>query len=374
MQSVWERTSFTAQADLVVVGSGIVGLFAAIFHKRRNPEHRVVVLERGPHPIGASARNAGFACFGSPSELLHDIEAEGTDTALARAEERWIGLHELRAELGDAAIGFELTGGHEVFRTADALYPRVAERFDQLNDLLRPITGQVTYRWDDARIGSCGLHGIEHLACTDLEGAIDSGMLMRALLRKAEQTGVELRFNADVARIEEGPSEVVLPLRDGTVWRCARVLLATNGFTPALLPELDVVPARGQVLLTAPVPGLALRGCFHMDEGFYYFRDCAGGVLLGGGRHLDFEGERTWEEGLTPRIQDALEGLLREVILPGVDFKVSQRWSGTMAFGSHGKAPLVSRVSDRISVAVRLGGMGVAIGIRVARNACEMLA
>ncbi|MBK8227430.1 MAG: FAD-binding oxidoreductase [Flavobacteriales bacterium] len=373
MQSVWERTSFTAQADLVVVGSGIVGLFAAIFHQRRNPKHRVVILERGPHPIGASARNAGFACFGSPSELLHDIETEGSHTALARAEERWIGLHELRAELGDEAIGFELTGGHEAFRASDALYPLVAERFDHLNDLLRPITGQVTYRWDDARIRTCGLHGIEHLACTDLEGAIDSGMLMRALLRKAGQAGVEVRFNAEVARIEEGASEVVLPLRDGTAWRCSRVLVATNGFTASLLPELDVVPARGQVLLTAPVPGLALRGCFHMNEGFYYFRDCAGGVLLGGGRHLDLAGERTWEEGLTPRIQDALEGLLREVILPGVDFKVAQRWSGTMAFGSTGKSPLVDRLSDRVSVAVRMGGMGVAIGIRVARNACDLL-
>ncbi|HRD51972.1 MAG TPA: FAD-dependent oxidoreductase [Flavobacteriales bacterium] len=373
MQSIWERTAFSTRSDFIVVGAGIVGLFAALFIKRRHPGQRVVVLERGPYPSGATARNAGFACFGSPSELLHDIEAEGADAALTRAEERWRGLHELRAELGDAAIGFEASGGHEVFRSGDRLYPRVAEEFDRLNDLLRPITGTTTYRWEPTRIAGFGLAGVDHLARTDLEGALDSGELLRALLQKAAEAGVEVRCNALVTEIVESPGEVLLPLLDGTAWRGARVLVATNGYTPALLPALDVVPARGQVLITEPIPGLALHGTFHMDEGFYYFRDCAGGVLLGGGRHLDLNGERTAEEGCTPRIQGALERLLADLILPGRQFKVAYRWSGTMAFGAHGKAPLVKPVAERVAVAVRLGGMGIAIGIRVARKAVELL-
>lgn len=44
-----------------------------------------------------------------------------------------------------------------------------------------------------------------------------------------------------------------------------------------------------------------------------------------------------------------------------------------MAFGSAGKTPLVERITDRVAVAVRLGGMGVAIGIRVARRAAALL-
>lgn len=374
MQSIWERSSFANQADLAVVGSGLVGLFAAVFYRRRNPKQRVVVLERGPHPIGATVRNAGFACFGSPSELLHDIEAEGVDRAMHRVEERWRGLLELRAEMGDAGIGFEATGGHEAFRTGDALYPRVAERFDQLNDLLRAITGQVTYRWDNARISAFGLQGISHLARTDLEGAIDSGKLIRALLRLAAESGVEVRFNSEVSRLDDAPDHVMLHMKDGAPWKAQRVLVATNGFTPALLPKLDVVPARGQVLVTGPVEGLALRGTFHLEEGFYYFRDCAGGVLLGGGRHLDLEAERTASDGLNPMIQAELERLLHEVILPGRSFIIEQRWSGTMAFGRTSKDPLLERLSDRVAVAVRLGGMGVAIGIRIARKAVDLLA
>lgn len=373
MHSHWQQRAFHRQPDLVVVGSGIVGLFTALFHQRRHPQHRVVVLERAPFPDGATVRNAGFACFGSPSELLHDIAQEGEAVALQRAEERWRGLLELRAELGDGRIGFEPTGGHEVFVTGDALYPQVAEGFERLNTLMRPITGTTTYHWADAVIERSGMSGVDHLARTDLEGAIDSAQLIRSLMLKAQEEGVLIRGNADVAHIASEASHVDLLLRDGTVISSERVVLATNGFTPDLLPELDVVPARGQVLLTTPIPGLRLRGTFHMNEGFYYFRDCDGGVLLGGGRHLDIEGERTMQQGLTAVIQSDLERLLREVILPGQDYSIASRWSGTMAFGSTGKTPLVERINERVTVAVRLGGMGVAIGIRVARRAAALL-
>ncbi len=150
--------------------------------------------------------------------------------------------------------------------------------------------------------------------------------------------------------------------------------MATNGYTAALLPKLDVVPARGQVLMTTPVEGLALRGTYHLDEGYYYFRDHGGAVLLGGGRNLDIAGETTTADAVTPQIQAALEQLLREVILPGRSFAIAQRWSGIMGFGSTSKSPLVERTSERVGVAVRLGGMGVAIGIRVAQRAVAMMA
>lgn len=332
------------------------------------------MLERGTHPSGASVRNAGFACFGSPSELLADITKEGLDATLHRMEERWRGLQELRAELGDERIGFEPTGGHEVYRVGDPLYPRVAEGFDGLNDQLRAILGQSAFHWADDSIAAFGLQGVAHMARTRLEGPLDSGLLIRALLQKAIEQGVELRTHADVIAIEEHAMGVRLPLRDGDVIESEQVLIATNGYARELLPELDVVPARGQVLLTEPVEGLSIRGTFHMDEGFYYFRDCHGGVLLGGGRNLDIPGESTVKDGTTPLIQEALERLLRETILPGTDFRIAKRWSGIMAFGKDSKQPLVMRIGDRVGVAVRMGGMGVAIGIRVARRAVEMLA
>ena len=373
MWSIWEQRHFHDRAHLVVVGGGLVGLFTALFHQRRHPRHRVLVLERGAFPSGASVRNAGFACFGSPSELLADMEREGTDKALARVEERWKGLHELRAELGDGHIGYEASGGHEVYAAHDTLYTRVAGRFDALNEALRPILGTTAYVWDDAAIARMGMAGVQHLARTPLEGALDSGALMRTLLAKAVGTGVLFRSAAEVTALSANDHGVELVLAGGECLWSDRVVLATNGYTAPLLPGVGIRPARGQVLLTDPIPGLRLKGTFHHNEGYNYFRDHQGAVLLGGGRDLDPEGETTMEAGTTAPIMAHLEHLLREVIVPGVPFTIAKRWSGVMGFPDRGKDPVVAQVQPRVLVAAGLSGMGVAIGIRVARRMAALL-
>ncbi len=374
MFSIWEQRSFLAEPHLAVVGAGITGLFTALHFKRRFPAHRVLVLERGPHPSGASVKNAGFACFGSPSEILADIASEGADTAVARVEERWLGLQELRAELGDDRIGFERTGGHELFAKGDALYNRVADRFDELNKTLSPVFGRPVYEWRNQVKGDMGLR-TGHVAFTDLEGPLDTGRMMRTLLDKVREAGVEVRFGHPVDAIDLDDTGVLLNIAGGNEpVRAEYVVLATNGYTNDLLPEAGIIPARGQVLLTSPIPGLRLKGTFHADEGYYYFRDYNGGVLLGGGRHLDKPGETTTEDAVTPMIQEALERLLREVILPGQHVTIAHRWSGVMGFRTHGKTPLVERAARRIVVAGGLSGMGVAIGVRVAKKAADLIA
>ncbi len=356
-----------------MVGAGLVGLFTALHYQRKFPGHRVLVLERGAHPAGASVKNAGFACFGSLSEILADLDAEGASAALTRVEERWRGLLELRAELGDEAIGFEQCGGHEVFGAGDALYTGVAERFDQLNTWLHPIFDRPAYEWQDQRIDDLGLVA-DHLAFTPLEGAVNPGRMMRSLLAKVVSEGVQVRFQQDVRAVNGTEATAVVELAHGQRVRCANAVIATNGYVSELHPGVDVVPARGQVLLTSPIPGLRLKGTFHAEEGYYYYRNYEDRVLLGGGRNLDKAEETTTEDGLTPRIQEALEDMLRTTIIPGIDFTIDHRWSGIMGFRAKGKSPLVEHCSPRVVVAAGLSGMGVAIGIRVARRAAELVA
>ena len=72
--SYWERTAFVGHADVIIIGTGIVGLSAALNLKRLQPSLKVTVLERGFLPSGASTKNAGFACFGTVSEQLEYLK------------------------------------------------------------------------------------------------------------------------------------------------------------------------------------------------------------------------------------------------------------------------------------------------------------
>jgi glycine/D-amino acid oxidase-like deaminating enzyme len=150
-----------------------------------------------------------------------------------------------------------------------------------------------------------------------------------------------------------------------------KLLFATNGFSKTFF-EADVQPARAQVLITKPIPNLDIKGTFHLDKGYYYFRNIDDRILFGGGRNLDFQGEATTAFGTTNLIQDELERLLKEVILPNRAFEIERRWSGIMGMGQ-AKNPVVQQLTENVFCGVRLGGMGVAIGSLVGKQLADLV-
>ena len=63
---------------------------------------------------------------------------------------------------------------------------------------------------------------------------------------------------------------------------------------------------------------------------------------------------------------------LRTIILPNTPFEIEDRWAGIMAFGSS-KFPILKKASHRISIGVRMGGMGIAIGSEIGEKLAEMI-
>ena len=151
-----------------------------------------------------------------------------------------------------------------------------------------------------------------------------------------------------------------------------QIAFCTNAFSKSLLPDLDLKPGRGMVLVTKPVKGFSLQGTFHYHGGYHYFRGVGNRLLLGGGRQLDLPGETTTEQGINDTIFSQLQQDVHDFIAPGKDLEIDYAWSGVMAFGAN-KKPIIQRVSPRISVAARLGGMGIAIGTRVGAELAELL-
>jgi glycine/D-amino acid oxidase-like deaminating enzyme len=125
-------------------------------------------------------------------------------------------------------------------------------------------------------------------------------------------------------------------------------------------------------LITKPIKNLHIKGTFHLEKGYYYFRNINDRVLFGGGRNLDFQAEKTPVFGVTKLIQKKLEDILKETILPNVSFEIEHRWSGIMGVGNQKKA-IIKQVSNNVFCGVRLGGMGIAIGSLVGKELAELL-
>jgi glycine/D-amino acid oxidase-like deaminating enzyme len=380
MYSYWEHSTFLRRADVVIIGSGIVGLNAAIALKQRNASLRVVVVERGTLPTGASTKNAGFACFGSMTELLDDLQTSSEDEVFALAERRWKGLERLRSRIGDDAMDYETLGGFEVFsnRGEDAVaFAECSAQIHDFNRKMEAITAsKTTYSIENQAIAGFGLGDSQFLIKNNCEGQIHTGKMMEALLYKAHRCDVLVLNGMDLVQWEEHSDEIVLEFANKMTLTADQVLVCTNGFTKRLLPDLDVVAARNQVLVTEPIEGLRLKGCFHAQQGYFYARNIGNRILLGGGRHLDKQNEYTDAFGTTETIQNALTEMLYTTFLPKNIYtqpiKIAHWWSGILGVGAI-KKPIVERISKRMSVAVRMGGMGVAIGALVGEEGANLV-
>ena len=370
--SFWERDTYFSNIDILIIGSGIVGLSAALEIKQQNSKLKVLVIERGFLPSGASSKNAGFSCFGSVSELLDDLTHTSEDVVFSLVEKRWRGLQQLRKNLGDDSLELYNWGGFEVFND-EAFYNQCSDKLPYLNKMVSSIIGDSSvYVNADSKINTFGLGGVSHLIENRFEGQINSGKMISTLIKKVQSLGVFILNSLEVTSIAGANDSVDVVLQNGIEFKVGKVLVATNGFAKQLLPELNVQPARAQVLITEPIKDLKIKGTFHYDKGYYYFRNVGDRVLFGGGRNLDFKGEETTEMITTELIQKQLDNLLQNVILPGVPYKVSQRWSGIMGVGEQ-KTTIVKPLGGNIYCSVRMGGMGVAIGSLIGQEAATML-
>jgi gamma-glutamylputrescine oxidase len=372
--SVWEKESFYAPKDVIIVGSGLVGLWCAWHLKKNDPKLSVAIIDRGIIPTGASTRNAGFACFGSVTELADDAERFGEDSMLQLVEMRYKGLQRIRKEFKESAIDFELCGGYELFHEiAMEKIPVLAYQTDRLNTLLHEITGKKrTFKQADDKIDELGLHEVEHLIENKMEGYLHSGKLCQALLQAVQSMGVTVLNAIEISGLEKANDHIELYTNQFINFKAGKVLICTNAFARQLLPDLDIVPARGQVLVTSPIKNLPLKGTFHFDAGYYYFRNLGNRVLLGGARNKAFEEEATTELTTTDTIQQELEYFLSTYILPGYTYTITDRWSGIMGMGNE-KLPIVKEVSPQVFCAVRMSGMGVALAPVIGEQMAKLL-
>jgi glycine/D-amino acid oxidase-like deaminating enzyme len=367
--SYWEIKNWFTDIDYTVVGSGIVGIHAALRLRERFPESKILIVEKGVLPQGASTKNAGFACFGSMSEILDDLKSHSEEEVFSLIKKRFDGLQLLRKLLGDNALDYKPFGGYEVFLNDDENeYKNCLKKLPLINDLLQPLFKTPVFAKEIDRFGFKNTQ--QNLIFNPFEAQIDTANMMQNLLKIAVSKDILILNHQTVTDFSDHTKGVTVALNDFS-FITKKLLFATNGFAKDLTNG-EVKPARAQVLITEPIENLNIKGTFHIDKGYYYFRNFENRILLGGGRNLDFEGETTTEFGETDLIQNKLEQLLEEVILPNKKVKIAHRWSGIMGLGNS-KSPIVSQLSANVYCGVRLGGMGVAIGSIIGKELADLV-
>jgi gamma-glutamylputrescine oxidase len=318
----------------VVVGGGVTGCAAALTLARAG--RRVRLHDAREIAGGASGRNGGFALRGGAAP--YDVTAETIGRAQARR------LWQLKEEALDR---IESLGGDALRRTGSL---RLAVDDDEAEAL------RVEYAalredgfaadWTDDPL--CGRFpaAIFHPG----DAALQPARWVRRLAGLAAKAGVEIREHSRVESVETV---------DG-----GRVLVATDGYPSGLLGELEglIVPTRGQMVATEPLP-VRLFDCPHYGRhGFDYWQQTPDGrLLLGGFRDFALQSEFTTEEQTTPEIQRALESFAAE--LAGRPVTVTHRWAGIFGLVLD-FLPVVGRVpgNERLWVAGGYSGHGNVLG------------
>ena len=340
-----ERSGFPDRAsrsagpvDVAIVGGGVTGCACALALAEAG--QRVRVYEAREIAGGASGRNGGFALRGGAPAYDAARRDLGPDRArgLWSFTERY--LDRLEGLAGDAfwrTGSLRLAADPEERPELEAEYEALREdgfAVEWRDELTEPLRG----RFDGA---------IFHPP----DGSLQPARWVRRLAARAIEAGAELFEHQHVESLDELEAD--------------HVVLATDGYTHGLLPELDtiVMPTRGQVVVTEPLERRLFPCPHYARHGYDYWQQTPDGrVVAGGFRDKALDHEHIAEEEVTPLIQGHLERFVTELL--GEPPRITHRWAGI--FGTtEDRLPLVGRIPGHEGIWVSCGysGHGNVLGL-----------
>ncbi len=351
------------QADLCVVGGGIVGASAAYLARAQG--WRVVLVDALAPALGASGRNAGMLLTGLADNYAQAVDRYGR----SRARKLWQLTIRNRETL--LALAQELGVPHRrcgSWLLADC--PEEARALARSARLLAEDGFPHTFTEEDPW-GRGFLAGL----LRPQDAVVHPARLVQALVEASQAL---MLAGCLVTRVTSTAGTVHVQ-GPGFRVECQAALLATNAYSVRLDPYFQgrIRPCRGQIQLTEPGP-LCFPQAGYSHFGYYYFRQIPepddpsrARWLIGGARHRHQEAEcGHLAPTPTPSVQADLRRYTRRYFPECAALPVAATWAGTMAFTSDG-LPLVGELPDRPGVyfCVGFNGHGMGLGYVAAEMA-----
>lgn len=340
----------------LIIGAGIIGSYLAL---RLNAD---LVLDARHVAGGASGRNGGLLLTGIANSYTAACKAYGRE----RTKALWsatIRNRELMIEWATRLGTPVRRCGSFIFGYSEAEQAELAQAVELMHEDGFEAT------WLEQDPFKRGFYGAIH---NPNDGSIQPALLTAALLNAS---GARVETACEVYSAESHDNGVLVQSRNGA-FLAQQVIIATNAWTGLLLPEFAdlIVPARGQVLASAPTDMIFPHAAY-CDYGFIYFQQTAEGrLVLGGFRNHAFEQEHTFADTTTPLIQTKLDLFLHRHFPELRDVPIERRWSGTMGF-TRDHLPLIGTLprDERIACAVGFSGHGLGMGMVVCEELISVL-
>ena len=336
------RASLDGKPDVTVVGGGITGCSCALTLAEAGL--RVRLYEAREIAGGASGRNGGFALRGGAAPYPVMVESIGRESAAAlwRWTERE--LEELELAAGDA---FRPTGSLRIAADGE-------ERAELEEEYAALQADGFAVEWRDelsAPLRDRYPAAIFHPP----DGVLQPARMVRRVAARAAAAGVEIHEHARIGAPEETGAETVV--------------VATDGYPSGLAGELEglIIPTRGQVIATEPIPQRFFEVPHYGRHGYDYWHQAVDGRIVAGGfRDASLQEEFTADEVVTPNVQHALEEFVASLV--GRPLRVDYRWAGIfgMIFDF---LPVVGRLpgKDGVWIAGGYSGHGNVLGFACGR-------
>lgn len=370
----------TQRADLVVVGGGFTGLWAAIHALEEEPGRRIVVLEGERSGFGASSRNGGFC----DASLTHGVE-----NGFSHWPDEMDVLTRLGRENFDELEATLVRHGVDAgFRRADEI--SIASQSSQLADLEATVATHRSVGDEVELLDRAQMQALVHSA--SYVGAlvrhndfalVDPARLVWGLRAAAESLGATVFEHAPVVGIEE--DGVTLTVRvPGAAVTAERVLVATNAYRgPVRRARRYVIPVYDHVLVTEPLSAAQWEavgwqggaGLSDAANQFHYYRPTEDGRILYGGYDATYHfGSRV---DPAHDQSDRTHGLLAQhffATFPQLEgLRFSHRWGGPIATTTRFTVTWGVAHHGRVVWVAGYTGLGVAASRFGARVALDLL-